>query len=328
MHPEHYDEGHELRRDRQDRGPARRRRRAPRRASPTGNYVAPTVFADVAPDARIFQEEIFGPVVAITPFDTDEEALALANDVRYGLAAYVWTNDLTRAHNFAQDVEAGMVWLNSQQRARPAHPVRRRQGLRPRPRGRLPLDRLLHRPAGRAHHARPGAHTRPSEAATCMTDASSTSCAAAYAGARRHRPRGGRALLRRRARPRRHRGGRRTPIYLRSLEEFIHHNLVLRTGPVAAVAALRLPGAHARGPRPRPSRSTRSSAAGSNAERRGLVKGIGDSVRVEDPLGFPYEFFYDVEHVERLAGATTCTAGRARAPRPLQPGHPRRAAAP
>ncbi|OXM75178.1 MULTISPECIES: 5-carboxymethyl-2-hydroxymuconate semialdehyde dehydrogenase [Amycolatopsis] len=79
----------------------------------TGNYVAPTVFADVAPDARIFQEEIFGPVVALTPFDSEDEALALANDVRYGLAAYVWTSNLERAHTFAQSVEAGMVWLNS-----------------------------------------------------------------------------------------------------------------------------------------------------------------------------------------------------------------------
>ncbi len=78
-----------------------------------GNFVAPTVFADVSPDARIFQEEIFGPVVAITPFDTDDVALALANNTPYGLAAYVWTNDLKRAHNFAQAVEAGMVWLNS-----------------------------------------------------------------------------------------------------------------------------------------------------------------------------------------------------------------------
>ncbi|AJT41297.1 5-carboxymethyl-2-hydroxymuconate semialdehyde dehydrogenase [Psychromicrobium lacuslunae] len=78
-----------------------------------GSYVSPTVFADVAPEARIFQEEIFGPVVAITPFDTDEEALKLANGVKYGLAAYIWTQDLTRAHNFAQNVEAGMVWLNS-----------------------------------------------------------------------------------------------------------------------------------------------------------------------------------------------------------------------
>ncbi|MBF4567912.1 5-carboxymethyl-2-hydroxymuconate semialdehyde dehydrogenase [Plantibacter sp. VKM Ac-2880] len=80
---------------------------------PTGNYVAPTVFADVAPTARIFQEEIFGPVVAITPFDSDEEALTLANDTKYGLAAYIWTNDLKRAHTFSQNVQAGMVWLNS-----------------------------------------------------------------------------------------------------------------------------------------------------------------------------------------------------------------------
>ncbi|MEK9535852.1 MAG: 5-carboxymethyl-2-hydroxymuconate semialdehyde dehydrogenase [Aquiluna sp.] len=80
---------------------------------PEGNYVMPTVFADVAPDARIFQEEIFGPVVAITPFDTDEEALELANAVKYGLAGYIWTSNLERAHTFAQNVEAGMVWLNS-----------------------------------------------------------------------------------------------------------------------------------------------------------------------------------------------------------------------
>jgi 5-carboxymethyl-2-hydroxymuconic-semialdehyde dehydrogenase len=79
----------------------------------TGNYVSPTVFADVRPDARIFQEEIFGPVVAITPFDTEEEALELANAVKYGLAAYLWTSDLKRAHTFAHGIEAGMVWLNS-----------------------------------------------------------------------------------------------------------------------------------------------------------------------------------------------------------------------
>jgi 5-carboxymethyl-2-hydroxymuconic-semialdehyde dehydrogenase len=79
----------------------------------SGNYVSPTVFVDVKPGARIFQEEIFGPVVAITPFDTEAEALALANGVRYGLAAYLWTNDLTRAHNFAQAIESGMVWVNS-----------------------------------------------------------------------------------------------------------------------------------------------------------------------------------------------------------------------
>ncbi|MCM1013797.1 MULTISPECIES: 5-carboxymethyl-2-hydroxymuconate semialdehyde dehydrogenase [unclassified Brevibacterium] len=78
-----------------------------------GNFVQPTVFADVTPDARIYQEEIFGPVVAITKFSSDEEALELANDTKYGLAAYIWTSDLKRAHNFAQAVESGMVWLNS-----------------------------------------------------------------------------------------------------------------------------------------------------------------------------------------------------------------------
>ncbi|MBX3099551.1 MAG: aldehyde dehydrogenase [Salinibacterium sp.] len=82
-------------------------------AYPEGNWVAPTVFADVAPTARIFQEEIFGPVVSITPFDTDEEALVLANDTRYGLAAYVYTTNLKRAHNFAEAIDSGMVWLNS-----------------------------------------------------------------------------------------------------------------------------------------------------------------------------------------------------------------------
>jgi len=78
-----------------------------------GNYLAPTVFADVAPDARIFQEEIFGPVVTITPFDDEADALRLANAVKYGLAAYVWTADLTVGHRMAQSIEAGMVWLNS-----------------------------------------------------------------------------------------------------------------------------------------------------------------------------------------------------------------------
>jgi 5-carboxymethyl-2-hydroxymuconic-semialdehyde dehydrogenase len=80
---------------------------------PDGNYVQPTVFADVKPEARIFQEEIFGPVVCITPFDTEAQALELANAVKYGLAAYLWTSDLRRAHTFAQKIEAGMVWLNS-----------------------------------------------------------------------------------------------------------------------------------------------------------------------------------------------------------------------
>ena len=62
---------------------------------------------------RIFQEEIFGPVVAVTPFDTEEEAIGLANGTRFGLAAYLWTSNLNRAHRVAAAVESGMTWINS-----------------------------------------------------------------------------------------------------------------------------------------------------------------------------------------------------------------------
>jgi 5-carboxymethyl-2-hydroxymuconic-semialdehyde dehydrogenase len=80
---------------------------------PSGNYLAATVFADVKPSMRIFQEEIFGPVVCVTPFESEEEAVYLANATRYGLAAYLWTSDLRRAHRVAALVESGMTWVNS-----------------------------------------------------------------------------------------------------------------------------------------------------------------------------------------------------------------------
>jgi 5-carboxymethyl-2-hydroxymuconic-semialdehyde dehydrogenase len=80
----------------------------------SGNFLSATVFADVKRTARIFQEEIFGPVLCVTPFDGEREAVELANDTRYGLAAYVWTADLARAHTMAQRIESGMVWINSQ----------------------------------------------------------------------------------------------------------------------------------------------------------------------------------------------------------------------
>ena len=78
-----------------------------------GNYLAATVFADVEPSMRIFREEIFGPVVCVTPFGDEAEAVALANATDYGLAAYIWTGDLARAHRVAHAVEAGMTWINS-----------------------------------------------------------------------------------------------------------------------------------------------------------------------------------------------------------------------
>jgi 5-carboxymethyl-2-hydroxymuconic-semialdehyde dehydrogenase len=78
-----------------------------------GNYLAPTVFADVDPSMRIFREEIFGPVVCVTPFEGEADAIALANATVYGLAAYIWTRDLARAHRVARAVESGMTWINS-----------------------------------------------------------------------------------------------------------------------------------------------------------------------------------------------------------------------
>ena len=83
------------------------------RTQPAGNYLAATVFADVEPWMRIFREEIFGPVVCVTPFDREADAIALANDTSYGLAAYLWTRDLARAHRLAGAVQAGMTWINS-----------------------------------------------------------------------------------------------------------------------------------------------------------------------------------------------------------------------
>ncbi|MDQ3397059.1 MAG: 5-carboxymethyl-2-hydroxymuconate semialdehyde dehydrogenase, partial [Deinococcota bacterium] len=79
-----------------------------------GNYLAATLFTDATNDMRIAQEEVFGPFLTVIPFTGEEEALRLANDVKYGLAAYLWTRDIKRAHLFAHGLEAGMVWVNSQ----------------------------------------------------------------------------------------------------------------------------------------------------------------------------------------------------------------------
>jgi 5-carboxymethyl-2-hydroxymuconic-semialdehyde dehydrogenase len=80
---------------------------------PEGNFLEATVFADVSPRMRIFQEEIFGPVVCVTPFADEAEAVALANDTKYGLAAYVWTCDLAKGHRVSRAIQSGMTWVNS-----------------------------------------------------------------------------------------------------------------------------------------------------------------------------------------------------------------------
>ncbi|MDI1477543.1 aldehyde dehydrogenase family protein [Polyangium sp. y55x31] len=78
-----------------------------------GHFLEPTIFVDVKPSMRIAREEIFGPVLAVLPFDTEEEAIALANDTEYGLAAAVWTKNLTRAHRVIRELRAGITWVNT-----------------------------------------------------------------------------------------------------------------------------------------------------------------------------------------------------------------------
>jgi aminomuconate-semialdehyde/2-hydroxymuconate-6-semialdehyde dehydrogenase len=77
-----------------------------------GYFIEPTIIEGLAFDCRTNQEEIFGPVVTITPFDTEEEALMMANSTKYGLASVLWTQNLTRAHKMANNLHAGIVWIN------------------------------------------------------------------------------------------------------------------------------------------------------------------------------------------------------------------------
>jgi betaine-aldehyde dehydrogenase len=86
--------------------------RAPGGALAAGAYYEPTLVVDAAQNSEIVQDEIFGPVLVVLPFDTDDEAVALANDTRYGLAASVWTRDVARSLRFTRDLRAGCVWVN------------------------------------------------------------------------------------------------------------------------------------------------------------------------------------------------------------------------
>jgi len=79
-----------------------------------GNFVWPTVFADVDNRMKIAQEEIFGPVACLIPFEDEADAIAKANDIQYGLSSYVWSENLGRAHRVAAAIEAGMCFVNSQ----------------------------------------------------------------------------------------------------------------------------------------------------------------------------------------------------------------------
>lgn len=77
-----------------------------------GYYMRPTVITDVKDDSRLMKEEIFGPVTCIVPFDTEEEVIRRANDVEYGLAATLWTQDASRLHRVSRCLQVGTVWAN------------------------------------------------------------------------------------------------------------------------------------------------------------------------------------------------------------------------
>ena len=83
------------------------------RVGDTGQFVAPTLFTNARNDMKIAQDEIFGPVLTSIRFQTEDEALHIANDTAYGLTGYVWTADITRAMRFTERLEAGMIWVNS-----------------------------------------------------------------------------------------------------------------------------------------------------------------------------------------------------------------------
>jgi acyl-CoA reductase-like NAD-dependent aldehyde dehydrogenase len=90
---------------------------------PNGFYVKPTVFTNVTPEMTLWREEVFGPVLAITRFSDEAEAVRLANDTDYGLAAGIWTNDEERAQRIAQQIQAGTVYINHYRSVDPGSPI-------------------------------------------------------------------------------------------------------------------------------------------------------------------------------------------------------------
>jgi len=87
-----------------------------------GWFVRPSILTNLRPDMRVLREEVFGPVLCVCPFDTEEEAITMANDTEYGLAGSVWTLNVQRAHRLAERMHAGTVWVNSYRAVAPSVP--------------------------------------------------------------------------------------------------------------------------------------------------------------------------------------------------------------
>src|SRR5699024_5073019 len=79
----------------------------------TGYFIPPTIFTNVENKSNIAQNEIFGPVLSVTPFNNVSDVIEMANNTDFGLAAGIWTNDLQRAHNLADEIDAGTIWINT-----------------------------------------------------------------------------------------------------------------------------------------------------------------------------------------------------------------------
>jgi phenylacetaldehyde dehydrogenase len=94
----------------------------PAGADPNGYFLEPTIVCDVDPSCEIAQDEVFGPVTVVMPFDDEADALRIANGTQFGLAASVWTSDVARAHRVASKLQFGMVWINDHHRLDPASP--------------------------------------------------------------------------------------------------------------------------------------------------------------------------------------------------------------
>ena len=127
-----------------------------------GYWFPPTVLAPVSSTDRAFQEEIFGPVVVVTPFDDEADAVRLANDSEYGLSGSIWTRDIGKAIRVSRGIETGALSVNSNSLRPLLDALRRLQALRPRSRARAGCGGCLHRDEERLHqHGRLTPTTSP-----------------------------------------------------------------------------------------------------------------------------------------------------------------------